>query len=206
MSEQFEQRKNGGSNSKLGLYRLAVTAVFAALVFVSSMISIPIPVAIGDVTRIHLGNIFCLLSGFILGPVGGGLAAGIGSALYDLTNPAYIASAPFTFVFKFGLACICGLISHAKGHKGEKFSLNVAAAIAGSVTYMVLYLGKGFGEGLLMGNAVEALIPALLTKLGTSSINAAIAVVVSLPLCAAVRVALKKSGLLAKVQKPKPAS
>ena len=72
------------------------------------MISVPIPVAIGDVTRIHLGNIFCLLSGLVLGPVGGGLAAGLGSALYDMTNPAYIASAPFTFAFKFMLAAVCG--------------------------------------------------------------------------------------------------
>ena len=90
------------------VYRVTLTAVFAALVFVSSMISVPIPVAIGDVTRIHLGNIFCLLSGFVLGPVGGGLAAGLGSALYDMTNPAYIASAPFTFAFKFMLAAVCG--------------------------------------------------------------------------------------------------
>ena len=90
------------------IYRVTLTAVFAALVFVSSMISVPIPVAIGDVTRIHLGNIFCLLSGFVLGPVGGGLAAGLGSALYDMTNPAYIASAPFTFAFKFMLAAVCG--------------------------------------------------------------------------------------------------
>ena len=49
------------------IYRVTLTAVFAALVFVSSMLSVPIPVAIGDVTRIHLGNIFCLLSGFVLG-------------------------------------------------------------------------------------------------------------------------------------------
>ena len=70
---------------KKAIYRITLTAVFAALVFVSSMLSVPIPVAIGDVTRIHLGNIFCLLSGFVLGPLAGGLAAGLGSALYDLT-------------------------------------------------------------------------------------------------------------------------
>ena len=49
------------------IYRVTLTAVFAALVFVSSMLSVPIPVAIGDVTRIHLGNIFCLLSGLYWG-------------------------------------------------------------------------------------------------------------------------------------------
>ena len=86
------------------IYKIAAVSVFAALVFVSNYLSVPVPVAIGSVSRIHLGNIFCLLSGFVLGPVGGGLAAGIGSGLYDLTNPAYITSAPFTFAFKFLLA------------------------------------------------------------------------------------------------------
>ena len=37
-----------------------------------------------------------LLAGFVMGPVGGGLASGIGAALYDLLNPAYVTSAPFT--------------------------------------------------------------------------------------------------------------
>ena len=140
------------------IYRVTLTAVFAALVFVSSMISVPIPVAIGDVTRIHLGNIFCLLSGFVLGPVGGGLAAGLGSALYDMTNPAYIASAPFTFVFKFLLAAVCGWAAYARGSRAENHGQNILAAIAGSATYMVLYLGKSFIEGMLLGSA---LVPVL---------------------------------------------
>ena len=88
-----QREEDNMAQEKKAIYRVTLTAVFAALVFVSSMLSVPIPVAIGDVTRIHLGNIFCLLSGFVLGPVAGGLAAGLGSALYDVTNPAYIASA-----------------------------------------------------------------------------------------------------------------
>ena len=56
-------------NSQKSVYKIAAVGIFAALVFVSNLISIPIPVAIGDVSRIHLGNIFCLLSGFVLGPV-----------------------------------------------------------------------------------------------------------------------------------------
>lgn len=181
------------------VYRVASIGMFAALVFVASMISVPIPVAIGDVTRIHLGNIFCLLSGFVLGPIGGGLAAGIGSALYDLTNPAYIASAPFTFLFKFLLAAVCGWVAYAKENRAENHGLNIAAAAAGSVTYMVLYLGKSFVQGLLVGSEMGAVLTSLFTKLVTSGINAAIAVVVSVPLCAVVRLALKKSRLLGKM-------
>lgn len=59
------------------IYKISAVGIFAALVFVSNYLSVPVPVAIGDVSRIHLGNIFCLLSGFVLGPIGGGLAAGI---------------------------------------------------------------------------------------------------------------------------------
>jgi len=39
---------------------------------------------VGDISRIHLGNAFCLLAGFVMGPIGGGLASGIGAMLYDL--------------------------------------------------------------------------------------------------------------------------
>ena len=181
------------------IYRVTLTAVFAALVFVSSMLSVPIPVAIGDVTRIHLGNIFCLLSGFVLGPVGGGLAAGLGSAVYDMTNPAYISSAPFTFVFKFLLAAVCGWAAYARGSRAENHGQNILAAIAGSATYMVLYLGKSFIEGMLLGSALVPVLLSVGTKAVTSSVNAVIAVVVSVPLCAAIRLALKKSHLLEKL-------
>lgn len=173
-----------------------MVGVFGALVFVSSMISVPIPVAIGDVSRIHLGNIFCLLAGLILGPVGGGLASGIGSALYDLTNPAYIASAPFTFLFKFLLAFFAGWIAHSKGRNGMKLAFNIAGSIVGQLVYIVLYLTKSFFTGILEGSAAGAMVPSILTKLGTSTINAVIAVIFAVSLCVVVRAALKKSKLL----------
>ena len=123
----------------------------------------------------------------MLGPVGGGLAAGLGSALYDMTNPAYIASAPFTFAFKFMLAAVCGWIAWAKGSRAENHGQNILAAIAGSATYMVLYLGLG------------PVLLSVATKAVTSGVNAVIAVIVSVPLCAAIRLALKKSHLLEKL-------
>ena len=198
-SIQREEKMTTMKHENKMIYRVTLTAVFAALVFVSSMLSVPIPVAIGDVTRIHLGNIFCLLSGFVLGPVGGGLAAGLGSALYDMTNPAYIASAPFTFVFKFLLAAVCGWAAYARGSRAENHGQNILAAIAGSATYMALYLGKSFIEGMLLGSALVPVLLSVGTKAVTSSVNAVIAVVVSVPLCAAIRLALKKSHLLEKL-------
>lgn len=184
---------------KKGIYGVVLVGVFGALVFVSNYISVPIPVAIGDVSRIHFGNIFCLLSGFVLGPVGGGLAAGIGSALYDVTNPAYIASAPFTFLFKFLLAAVCGWIATPQGSNGERTVRNILAAAAGSVVYMALYLGKSFVQGLLLGSELPTVLTAVATKLVTSGINAGIAVVVSVPLYAVIHTAMKKLRLQEKL-------
>ena len=181
--------------NKNNIYKVAAVGVFGALVFVASQISIPIPVAIGSVTRIHLGNIFCLLSGLVLGPVSGGLAAGIGSALYDVTNPVYIASAPFTFIFKFLMAYLAGLVAHKLG-KDKKVLWNILGCVTGQAAYIILYLTKSFVDGILEGSAAGAMIPAILTKLGTSSINAVIAIIFAVPLCHAVRAALKKSKLL----------
>lgn len=184
---------------KRNIYRLVLWALFAALVYAGSMMSVPIPVAVGNVSRIHLGNIFCLLSGFILGPIGGGLASGLGSALYDALNPAYIASAPFTFVFKFLLAAVCGWIAYGNDANAERIPRNIVAAVCGSITYIILYLGKNFISGLLIGSELGTVLTATATRLATSSANALVAVVVSVPLCAAIRAALKKSGLMAKI-------
>lgn len=189
------------ASNKISVYRIALIAVFAALVFAANWLYIPIPVAVGNMSRISLGNVFSLLSGLILGPIGGGLASGIGAALYDVTNPAYIASAPFTFVFKFLLAAACGWIAHAKGCRGENHKRNIVAAVCGSVTYIILYLSKAFVQGLLVGNDVNVVLLAVAEKLLTSSINAVIAVIISVPLSAAIRLALAKSGLTKKLEK-----
>ena len=71
--------------------RIAMTALMAALTIVGSAIRITIPVDIAGTTSFHLGNIMCALSGILLGPWLGGLAAGLGSFLYDMTNPMYVS-------------------------------------------------------------------------------------------------------------------
>ena len=90
-------------------------------------------------------------------------------------------------------------MAYARGARAENNVQNIVAAVAGSATYMVLYLGKAFVEGMMLGSEIGAVLTAVATKAVTSSINAAIAVVVSVPLCAAVRLALKKSRLLEKM-------
>lgn len=166
--------------------QLTRIGIMAAAVYVASMfLQIPIPTAI-DNTRLHMGNVMCLLSGIILGPVAGGLAAGIGSMFFDLTNPAYIASAPFTFVFKFAMAWICGKLT--AGHTGGLKRPYIMGAILGSFTYVLLYLSKSFLEArLVLGLPMEAILIALAQKGVVSSINAVVSVIVVVPLALALQ-------------------
>ena len=73
---------------KASTFRVVLTALFAALVCVATM-TIRIPSPTGG--YLNLGDGIVLLSAFLLGPVYGTLAAGVGSMLADLLSgyPAY---------------------------------------------------------------------------------------------------------------------
>ncbi len=165
--------------------------IMAAAVYVASaFLQIPIPTAIGS-TRLHMGNVMCLLSGMLLGAVPGGLAAGTGSMFFDLTNPAYITSAPFTFAFKFLMAWLCGKII-AKCRAGLKIRF-IGGAAAGAFLYVLLYISKTFIEDrFVLGLPVEAVMLTVAQKSAVSSANAVIAVIVAVPLGLALRPAAAK--------------
>ena len=81
------------------IQKMAAVGLLSALVFIFSGVRIQF----GEVAAVHLGNGFCALAGLLFGPGVGGLASGIGSMLYDFTNPAYIAESWITFLTKFCL-------------------------------------------------------------------------------------------------------
>lgn len=166
---------------KITINEIARIGIMAAAVYVASaLLQIPIPTAI-DNTRLHMGNVMCLLAGMLLGPVQGGLAAGIGSMFFDLTNPAYIASAPFTFAFKFVMAWICGKIaSGSSAHLRQRY---VLGGMAGAFSYVVFYLSKSFVEHrFVLGLPVEAVMLTITQKGVVSSVNAVVACLVAVPL------------------------
>ena len=115
---------------------LVTAALLAALTFIAtSVFKFPTP----TLGYVHIGDSFVLLSGFLLGPVAGGLAAGIGSMLSDLLG-GYAAWAPGTFIIKFFTAFTAGTLFFAfrkKGHDAIKPPYSVLAGIAGE-TVMIL--------------------------------------------------------------------
>ena len=85
--------------NKRNINKLTMLGMMTALVFVSNYLRVTMPIAIGGRTSFTLANIMCCLSGLLLGPVGGA-ASGVGSALYDLTNPAYAPECWITLITK----------------------------------------------------------------------------------------------------------
>ena len=179
--------------NKFTVKDLAMIGVMAAIVFVGNQLQLPkIPTPLGP-TRIHLGNVMCILGGLLFGAVPGGLAAGIGGAIYDLMDPFYAKEFWITFILKFAMGYIAGLLA-----SGKKTKLKViVAAVIGAVSYVVLYLGKTFiAQYLIMGNPWETVAGVLITKGTASLINALLAMVVSVILYYMIEPALSRAGLL----------
>lgn len=137
------------------LYRLALTALFAALCCVATLvIQIPAPVTGG---YMNLGDCFVLLSAFCLSPFSGALAAGIGSALADLLL-GYAQYVPGTFVIKALMALSVGLFCRAflkkDGHAVRNW---VTRALAATLAEGLMAVGYFVYEATLLGYGLGAL-------------------------------------------------
>ena len=176
--------------------KLVFAALMAALTTVGSGIRIVIPISIAGTTAFHLGNIFCALSGILLGPWMGGLAAGLGSAIYDMLNPAYIDEAWITFITKAAYGIATGAVIRL-GDKDWSYSRATAATVAGAATYALLYLSKSYFYGgmLKQGLTAAAAWIVVIEKLPATIFNAAVAVIFAPILAAAIRTGLKKNHL-----------
>ncbi len=127
------------------IVKLCVTAMMVAIVFVGNYLRVKIPVSLGGTTSFTLANILCALAGILLGPWWGGLAAGLGSAIYDMLDPEYIIEAPITFLTKGMYGLMAGLILYYVFRSSrEKYLPQAAATACAAVTYIVLYSVKNF--------------------------------------------------------------
>lgn len=184
--------------------KLAETALLAALCYVSfTFLQIKIPVPGGDATSIHIGNAFCVLAALLVGGVYGGLAGAVGMTIADLMDPVYITVAPKTFVLKFCIGLITGLVAHKVAKIDEStdktyvFRWSLIASIAGLAFNVVADPVVGyFYKRFLLGQPQE--LASVLAKLsaGATFINAIVSVVLVAVLYNALRPALIKMNLL----------
>ncbi len=136
---------------KYNLKKIVLAALFAAFACVATMsIRIPTP---GTGGYIHPGDAVVILSGIILGPHWGLLAAGIGSALADLLG-GYFIYVPITFVIKGVVAFAAGLIYQKIGKTAKSRG---AAVVLGGIADIVLVAGGYFlCESMMYSRAAAA--------------------------------------------------
>ncbi|MDD2647625.1 MAG: ECF transporter S component [Eubacteriales bacterium] len=184
------------NKSKITTMQLTVVGLMAALVFVCTyFFKIYIPVGDSQ-TMIKSANIVCLLSGLLFGSWIGGLAAGLGSFIFDLLDPRFIAGAPFTLINFFLMGFVCGKIAETYKKDQPRLKRDIIAAIAGALTYFVCYMiysvVKNVIAGMQFGVAVSSFI---VGKAWASGVNVVTGCVFSVLLAAPLRSALKKSKL-----------
>ncbi len=128
-------------------FRITVAAVFAALVFaVTSQIPpIPIPATSG---YFNIGETTIYIAALIFGPLVGGFAGGVGSALSDAFL-GYGLFAPGTFFIKGGEGIIVGFLN--TNLRRRISNLTICASIAVAVGGAEMVIGYFLYELLVIG-------------------------------------------------------
>lgn len=130
--------------------RLVYTALFTALTTVATLvIQVPSPMS----GYVNLGDAMVLLSAWILGPVYGTAAAGIGSMLADLLS-GYAYYAPGTLIIKCLMAFVAAQVFWALQDKtkGKRF----AKVVSGLLAEIIMVVGYFGYAGLILGNGLSA--------------------------------------------------
>ncbi len=148
----------GQRRPELTLIQLALSGVMAALVAVATyLVQIPNPPTHG---YINFGDIMIFVSAFTFGPIVGGAAGSIGSALSDLASP-YAYFAPFTFVVKGLEGVLAGLISNRRSPRRDILAVVIAGLEMVTGYFLVEFFPLQAGWAALTevpGNILQILI------------------------------------------------
>lgn len=156
--------KNTNNGTHISHTRKLVTAaLFAAICFGMTMLSVPLPV----VGYGNLGDCFVLLSGWLLGPLWGAVAAALGTALADVAL-GFGLYAPATFVIKALMAVAAYFVGLAltghSVHMGRRILAHASAAVWGEIimiggyfAYECILYDAAAAAGSLVGNGIQAI-------------------------------------------------
>jgi len=202
--EEVETMK---SKKQISIQTIAIMGVMTALVFASNYIQITIPVAMGPITRIHVANGICLLAALLFGGFKGGIAAGVGSFLYDLTSPVFAPISWITLITKFLLAFICGVIVYLGTNRDSApppVWRKLIGAVVGALSYVAMYCVQMYylinlnffkKDDFEVLTAKEVWAGIFATNLPASLFNAAIGITIAVLLHSALRPALERAKL-----------
>lgn len=169
---------------KVTVRRIAMIGLFAALSYAAfTFLQFKIPLPAGDAVSIHMGNAVVVLAALLIGGVDGGIAGALGMTIGDLLDPIYLVYAPKTFICKFGIGIICGLVANKilklKSCTDRKNILIKAITGAGAgMLFNVIFdpLIGYYYKVLILGKSVADV--ALAWNIGITGFNALTSVVV----------------------------
>ena len=134
---------------------MAITAVTIALVFLSTYVfQLPIPATQG---YFNFGDIMIFITALTFGPLIGGFAGGVGSALSDILG-GFGIFAPFTFVIKGFEGLIAGLISRRtfRGRDLAGWALGSVVMVGGYFVAESFFIALVFGASDFTGIAAAS--------------------------------------------------
>lgn len=139
--------------------------LFVALTCVATLIMFPVPSMTNG--YVNAGDALVILSAFLLGPLWGAMAAGLGSAFADIFL-GYIHYFPATLIIKALMALAAGVILRRFREKHSLVAAIIASILAelimigGYFLYETLLYGIAGSVASLIGNSIQAVFGAVI--------------------------------------------
>ncbi len=130
------------SNKRTATLAVAQAGIMAALVAVATFFpQIPIPATKG---YLNFGDIMIFITALTFGPIIGGFAGGIGSAISDIAG-GYAYFSPFTLIIKGAEGLIAGLVSNRLSKKRDLLAVTIAGIEMVSGYFLAEFFGLSEG-------------------------------------------------------------
>ncbi|MCY6482900.1 ECF transporter S component [Clostridium aestuarii] len=165
--------------------RVVLIGLFAAICFIGTAMHIPIALG-GSNSMIHLGTTAIFIAAILIGK-DAALAGAIGCALFDGMNPMFTAWVVPTFIVKGLTGYAAGKIAFAGNKKGNSMKQNILAFIVGGLVSLFGY----FIVNWLVFVGFHTAMLKMITSLSTTALGVAI----TIPIAAAIKPIINKSGI-----------
>jgi uncharacterized membrane protein len=124
-------------SGKINAKQISYMAVFTALIYITTSISVAMPPPLG---AWHMGNLMSFLSAILCGPLVGAFSCAVGAGLFDVWNPLhgsrFIVYAPATLVIRGTMGYLIGKIAYGRD---EPRNYVIAAVLFGHIWKNVGY-------------------------------------------------------------------
>ncbi|SHI34471.1 Uncharacterized membrane protein [Clostridium cavendishii DSM 21758] len=183
---------------KVNVRNLTLYGLFIALVYVATrFINIPGPTPGG---LFHLGNVMFFTVAIVFGKKAGAISGGIGMALFDITSP-YAVWAPFTFIIRFAMGYIIGVMAcreiviYEKDSKFKKKFKKIQPIVNNSIgivlATIIMIVGYYITEIILYGN-----IYAPLQSVYGNFMQCVVGTILGLPLASSLKAGFKSKKIV----------